>query len=285
MKRISSALLIALICSLIPSCADHDDPQLAPIDTTQVKITASVSDSPNSTWLTETEEITIRVSDVEMTAPKGVVLRNISLIANCNDFRYVFDEKPFSGDPLEFKIPLTRLKGRVYFSLRGTLIKKDCRDAEVIIKDNIQKIVFSEKPEFECEGWLSVSVSGKSTSGEEYNHSFEVTSTDHFTIPIPQNELYWTPLSGEASTIEVTLKGGAKAWSPNTSFKNEITNIAVGNSSGAPETARLTIPNKPGSLTAERLQLYVRTSYFGTWEGVTIDTYNLSNVFDIVETE
>ncbi|MDE5995170.1 MAG: hypothetical protein K2G60_06625 [Oscillospiraceae bacterium] len=286
MKKALFSLLIAILCALIlHSCADHDDPQLAPIDTTQVRINASVKDTPNSRWLTETEEMTISVSNVEMSAPKGVVLRSISLIAQSGSIKYLVDEKPFSGEPLEFKIPLNGMKGRINFSLRGNLIKQNSRDAEVIIKDNIQRIVFSETPEFKCEGWLYVSVKSKSTTGEEHNSSFEVRSSDPFTIPVPASKLYWEPSSGTASTIEVTLGSGATAWSPNTSFECAISKTAIGHSSGDPATLKMTIPNTPGALNSQNLQLYVLTTYFGTWEDVTIDNSNLTNVFGITETE
>lgn len=277
--------LSVLISAVLLSCSDHDNPQLSPIDTTQVKITATVRNSPDSQWSTVTEQLTVTVSDVEMTAPKGVVLRSISLIATNGHSRYVVDDKPFSGEPLEFKVPLTSLQGRVNFSLRGNLIKKDSRDAEVIIKDNIQTIVFTESPEFECQGWLYVTVKSKSTSGEEYSHSFEAKSTDHFTLPVPQSELYWKPSSGTAPTLELTIGSGATAWSPNTTFDCKITKTAIGGSSGDDSTISMTIPNTPGSLTSRKLQLYVLTSYFGTWENVTIDPYNLTNIFGIVETE
>lgn len=285
MKKFLVFSLLAIVSTAFTSCSDHDDPQLAPIDTTQVKITATVGDYPDTSWLNVTEQLTVTVSDVEMTAPKGVVLRSISLVANNGSARYLVDDKPFSGEPMEFKVPLTGIRGRVYFSLRGNLIKKDCRDAEVIIEDNIERIVFSETPEFECQGWLYVSVKSKSTSGEEYSHSFETVSTDHFTIPVPRSELYWEPSSGTASTLEVTMGSGANAWSPNTTFDCKITKTAIGSSSDDDITIRMTIPNTPGSLTEQKLQLYVRTSYFGTWENVTIDPYNLTNVFGIVETE
>lgn len=272
-----------MVAGIVASCADHDDPQLAPIDTTQVNITATVKDLPNTRWLSVGEEMTINVSNIEMTAPKGVVLRTVSLVANNGLSTYLIDDKPFSGQPLEFKVPLVGKQGRLNFSLRGNLIKKDSRDAEIIIADNIQKIVFSEIPEFECDGRLSVSVRGTSTTGEEYSRSFEVTSADRFTIAVPQSELYWQPTSGTASTIEVTLSSGATSWSPNTTFDNKITKMAIGHSTAGESTVKMTIPNTPGSLNAEKLQIYVVTSYYGTWENVTIEPYNLTNVFDIVE--
>ena len=285
MKKIPFYALLATVCMILPSCLDHDNPKLSPIDTTNVKITATVKDYPDTQWLNVAEELTVNVSDIEMTAPKGVVLRSVSLIANNGTGIYTVDDKPYSGEPLEFKVPLRMLKGRVNFSLRGNLIKKDSRDAEIIIADNIQKLIFSEEPKFECEGWLSVSVKSQSTTGEEYSHSFEVKSDDHLTIPIAQSELYWTPSSGTASTIEVTLGGGADAWTPNTTFDCKILKIAIGHSSGDEPTLKMTIPNTPGSLNSQKLQLYALTSYFGTWEDISIEPYNLTNVFDIVETE
>ncbi len=285
MNRSLLITLLIVIVTLIQSCADHDDPQLSPIDTSQVKINATVNDTPNTTWLNITEELTISVSNIEMSAPKGVFLRSISLVANNGIGRYTVDDKPYSGEPLEFKVPLTMLKGRVSFSLRGNLIKKDSRDAEIIIVDNIQKIVFSEEPEFKCEGWLCVSVMSKSTSGEIYENSFEVKSADDLIIPIPQSKLYWTPQEGTASTIEIKLDAGGTAWSPNTTFDCKITKSAIGHSSGDDSTLKLTIPNTPGSLGAEKLQEYIETSYFGTWENISIEPYNLTNVFSIVEVE
>ncbi len=285
MNRFLFYTVMLLVALIVPSCADHDDPQLAPIDTTQVKLNASVSVAPNSTWLTTGEELTIKVGDIEMAAPKGVVLRSISLVANNGTVRYDLDNKPYSGEPLEFKVPLTGVRGRVNFSLRGNLIKKNSRDAEILIADNIQKIVFSEEPKLECEGLLNVTVKSTSTTGEEYSRSFEVSSIDKFTIPVPQSELYWTPASGTASTIEVSLASSAEASSPNTTFDCAIVKTAIGASSGAPSTITMTLPNTPGSLNGANLKLYVITSYYGTWENVTIDPYNLTSVFDIIETE
>lgn len=282
MNKVSKLLLFVLL-SAVTSCADHDDPKLAPIDTTQVKITANVSDSPNSAWMNVTEEMTVRVSDVKMNAPKGVVLRSVTLMASSGYVKYTIDEKPYSGDPLEFKIPLTGMRGRLNFSLIGNLIKKDSRDAEILIADNIQKIVFSESPKFECEGWLYVSVKSKSTEGEEYNQSFEARSVDNFTISVPKEKLYWTPTSGTASTLEISLGTGGTAWSPNTTFDCKITKSAIGSSSGDGSTLKLTIPNSPGALNAQKLQEYIISSYYGTWEGITIEPYNITNVYDIVE--
>lgn len=268
---------------MLTSCLDHDDPKLSPIDTSEVAVAASVSNLPDSRWLTETEEMTIKVSDVKMSAPKGVVLKSISLVANSGMSRYVVDDKPYSGQPLEFKVPLYGLRGRVNFSLRGTLIKKDSRDAEILIADNIQCIIFTEKPVFECDGSLSASVKSRSTSGEEFSNSFEVKSIDHFTIAVPSDELYWTPKEGSASTIEVELRGDAVVWSPNTTFNGKVSRLSIGHDSGQPSVLKLTIPNTPGSLSAEKLQLYVDASFSGTWENVTIDPFSHLYVFGIAE--
>lgn len=280
-----SIVIITLISLLAASCSDHDDPKLAPIDTTKVKISAKVSETPAGSWMNVTEEMTIRVSDIEMSAPKGVVLRSISLSATSGNVRYNIDDKPYSGEPLEFKMPLTNMRGRLNFTLKGNLIQKNSRDAEIIIADNIQKIVFSEQPKFECEGWLYVSVKSKSTTGEEYNQTFEVRSNENLDIPIPADKLYWTPSSGTASELELSLGSGGTAWSSNTTFDCKITKSAIGHSSGDESTLKLTIPNKPGSLNAQKLQLYIIASYFGAWENVTIEPYNLTNVFSIIETE
>lgn len=276
-------VLLAVMGVVMPSCLDHDNPKLDPIDAAQVKVTATVKDVPNSKWLNVTEELTINVSDIEMTAPKGVVLRSVSLVANDGSYMRTLDDKPFSGEPMEFKVPLTGVHGRVNFSLRSNLIKKNCRDAEVIIADNIQKIVFSQTPEFQCDAKLKFSVKSKSTTGEEHSSEFDVVSVDHFTIAVPQSELCWTPVSGTASTLEVTIGSSATAWSPNTTFDCKITKMAIGKSSGAEPNIKISIPNKPGALNAQALQLYVVASYFGTWENVTIEPYNLTNVFSIVE--
>lgn len=285
MNRFLIISLMLLAGIALHSCEDHDDPQLAPIDTTQVRIKATVNARPGQSWLNVTEQLTISVSDVAMTAPKGVVLRSVSLIASNGMTRFLIDDKPFSGEPLEFKVPLVGKQGRLNFSLRGNLIKQDCRDAEVIIADNIERIVFSETPEFECEGCMVVSVKGTSSTGEEYTHSFEARSTDHFTLPVPQSELYWTPTSGTAPTIEVTLGSGAKVWSPNTTFKSSIISTSIGKSTDDGATLKLTLPNTPGSLNSMKLKLYVLSSFYGSWEGVTIDPHDHLNVFGITETE
>lgn len=285
MNRCFLLALLAILITVVSSCADHDDPKLAPIDTTQVKISADIKQSPEVSWFSLGEEMSIRVADVKMSAPKGVVLRSISLIVNNGNARYEVDEKPYSGETLEFKVPFSGLSGRLNFSLRANIIKKDCRDAEVIIADNIQAIVFSQEPKFECEGWLYVSVESRSTSGEEYVKSFEVQSNDHFSVSIPSSLLYWTPEEGVAPTIELTFGSGANVWSPNTTFNCKIVKKAIGHSTEGESTYKVTIPNIAGSLNAERLQLYVISSFFGTWENVTIDPYNVTDVFNIVETE
>lgn len=278
-----SLFLIFLFSLLVASCSDRDEPQLAPIDTSSVKIEATIKSTPTSQWLIPTEQLSIKISDVEMTAPQGIILQSITLIAHDGTKAEVVENKPFSGKPLEFRISLNNLRGRINFSLIGTLIKKDCRDAEIMIADNIERIIFSEMPEFECQGRLIVTVRSQSTTGEEYSNSFEVTSSDHFTISVPQEQLYWQPTTGTAPTIDITLGSGATAWSLNTTFKPEIIKTAIGNSTGDAPTAKFTIPNTPGSLDALKLQMYVLTSYYGTWENVTIESYSLTNIFAITE--
>lgn len=285
MKKITLSSLFFICCSLFISCLDHDDPTLSPIDTNQVKIETVVTDLPDLTWYNTSEEITINVGDVKMSAPDGVILKSISLYASNGSSKILIDEKPYSGETLVYKVPLTQLEGRINFSLIGNLIKKDCRDAEIIIADNIQKIVFSESPKFECTGKLSFLVKSVSTSGEEYLKYFEVASSDHFTIPVSQDELYWKPSDGTASELEISLGSGALAWSPNTTFESKILKTAIGNSTGDEAILKITIPNNPGSLNALNLHLYVETSYFGTWENISIEPYNLLSVFDIIETE
>ena len=278
-----SLFLIFVYSLLVASCSDREEPQLAPIDTSLVKIEATIKSTPTSQWLIPTEQLSIKVSDIEMTAPQGVILQSISLIANDGTTAEVVDNKPFSGKDLEFRVFLNNLRGRINFSLKGTLVKKECHDAEMLIADNIECIIFSEIPEFECQGRLIVTVHSQSTTGEEYSNSFEITSSDHFTIPVPQEQLYWQPASGTAPTIDLSLGSGATAWSPNTTFTPEIAKTALGNSTGDAPTAKFTIPNTPGSLDALKLQMYVITSYFGTWENVTIAPYSLTNIFAITE--
>ena len=283
MKKITALAYVTSICSILSSCADHDDPKLSPIDTSQIEISATVKDHPNTPWLNTSEEMTVDVNNVVMSAPKGVVLKSISLVANNGTSRYEVDEKPYSGEPLEFKVPLTGLRGRLNFSLRGNLIKKDSRDAEIIIADNIQKIIFSEAPKFECTAKLFVTVKSTSTTGEEYSNSFEACSADNLTIPVPQTELYWQPTSGTASTLEVSLGSSALAWSPNTTFDSSISKISIGHSSGETATLKITIPNTPGSLNSEKLQMYVIPSFYGTWENITIEPYSIIYPFSIIE--
>lgn len=263
------------------SCVDHDDPQLTPIDTTQVKISADVKVLPNNSWLNPTEEMTITVSNVEMNAPKGVVLRSLSLYKD----GYPIMTKPFSGETLEFKLPLSNIIGRLNISVIGNLIQKNCRDAEILIADNIQKIIFTQTPILECEGLLNVTVKSVSTSGEEYNKRFDVKSKDHFTIVIPQSELFWTPTEGTASTMEITFGGGATTWSPNSTLESKVTRINWGSKNPDDPVLKITIPNTPGALNQEKLQLYVTAQYYGVTENITVEPQNLISVFDIVESD
>jgi len=274
-----SLTVASVLCVIMSACADHDDPELDPIDTSKVKITASIDTQPAMPWLNPTEEMTIRVSDVEMLAPKGVVLRSISL---CEGGRTILD-KPFSGEELEFKIPLTYINGRVNFSVIGNLIQKKSRDAQIIIEDNIQRIVFSQTPEFACEGSVRITVKSISTSGEEYTNSFDVNSIGHSAIPVPQSELYWSPASGTASTLELTLEGGAKAWSTNSTLECSAQRIYWVADNGP--VLKMSIPNSPGALDKQKLQLYVVVERFGVYEGVTVESSDLMYVFGLVESK
>lgn len=271
--------LLSLLCILLSSCADNDDARLEPINTSKVKISANVTVSPSCYWMNKSEELSITVSDVVLDAPKGVVIRNISVFAD--DFLVL--RKPYFGETLDFKFQLERGYGKVYFSVRAELIKQNSRDAEIIIKDNIPLIVFSETPKFECEGNLNISVRSTSTSGEEHINTFEVKSGDDSKIIVPANELYWTPSDGEASTLQLTISSGATAWSPNTTFDCAVSKTAIGNSTADNPTLEITIPNSPGALNNAHLQEYVICNYSGIWENVTITPLTETFCFDIVE--
>lgn len=281
-KLIIPFILLAFLS--VVSCSDHDDPKLSPIDTSKVKITANVSATPSVNWLNPTEELTVRVADVDMSAPKGVVLRSVSLMVEGREWQ----QKPFSGEAVEFKIPLNHLPlGRVNFAVWGGLIQKNSRDADIIIADNIQKIIFSETPEFDCEATVDVAVKSVSTSGEEHSHSFQVKSTDGSTIELPSNELYWTPESGTAQTLELTLTASAKAVSTNSTLQAKVDRVYWNGTES--ETLRLTIPNSVGSLKGSRMvqkdkiMLIVGTVRFGTFENVTVDESPLTYIFSLME--
>lgn len=115
MKKTFYIVLLAAVYALVASCADHDDPKLSPIDASQVKITANVSDRPNASWMVPTKEMTISVQNLEMTAPKGVVLKSVYLVANTDLGSRLIEEKPYSGQDMEFKVPLTSMRGRINF--------------------------------------------------------------------------------------------------------------------------------------------------------------------------
>lgn len=280
MKRTLQFMLLGM-CSLLTACADHDDPELAPIDTSEIKINASVDVQPSSTWLNPTEEMTIRVANVSMDAPKGVVLRSISLYEKGHKIM----DKPFSGETLEFKVPLTNMIGRANFSIVGNLIQKNCRDAEILIEDNIQRIVFTQTPKLECEAHINVTVKSLSTTGEEFSQRFDVESNEAGVVLIPDDKLYWTPKSGTASTVELTLGGGADTWSSNSTLESEVTRISWGFSYPAEPVVKLTLANTPGSLDKEKLAMTVLATYFGTTENITVEPQRLTVVFDIRESK
>ncbi len=278
MKKIIQILLLG-ICCIATSCADHDDPELTPINTTDVKINADIDVVPSAKWLNPTEEVTIRVSNVNMVAPKGIVLRSISLYESGQKIL----DKPFSGENLEFRVPLTYMQGRVYFSIIGNLIQKNCRDAQILIEDNIQVIVFSQTPKLDCKAHINVSVKSVSTSGEEFSQRFDVESNEAGVVLIPQDKLYWTPTSGTASTIELTLGGGADTWSSNSTLQSEVTRISWGSKYPVEPVLNLSISNQPGSLDKEKLDMYVLATYYGTTENITIEPQRLTTLFEIRE--
>lgn len=278
-------LILSFFCGaviLATACKDHDDPELWPIDTSEVKITADISVTPSVSWMTPSEELTVRVANVEMTAPKGTVIRNINIMVN--DWRV--QQKPFSGETLEFKLPLNQVRpGRLNIAVYAELIRKDCRDAEIIIADNLQRIVFSEIPEFDCESTADITVTSKSTSGEEYNHSFQAKSSDHFTITVPKSEIYWTPKEGTASTLDLTLTASAESFSTNSTLESYVERAYWGAEYGASPTIKISIPNRPGALNDKKLMMIVNTTRSGTWENVSISNNKMTYTFDVIETE
>lgn len=278
MNKLSKILLLIFLV-VATSCADHDDPALSPIDTSNVKISAKVDAVPTSSWLSTAEEMTIRISDVEMSAPKGIVLRNINLFNNGQ--RII--SKPYSGEALEFKVPLNYMNGRINFSLIGDLIQKNHRDAEILIVDNIQRIVFNQIPKLDYKAYINVTVRSVSTTGEEFFQRFDVESEDGVIISIPKDKLYWTPISGTASTIELTLGGGADTWSSNSTLESEVTGISWSTSTPDDPVLKTSIPNEAGSLDKLKLSMDVNARFFGNTENITIEPQNLSLSFIIRE--
>ena len=49
------------------------------------------------------------------------------------------------------------------------------------------------------------------------------------------------------------------------------------------QSISLVANNTPGALDALKLQMYVMTSYYGTWENVTIEPYKLTSIFAVTE--
>ncbi len=280
MNKLTHFILLAMFC-MVTSCVDHDNPELTPIDTSEVKITSSVDVQPSTTWLNPTKEITIRISNVTMNAPKGVVLRSISLYEN----GYSIMDKPFSGETLEFKVPLSNMQGRVNFSIIGNLIQKNCRDAQILIEDNIQRLVFTQTPKLECTAHINVTVKSVSTSGEEFSQWFDVESNEVGIVEIPNDKLYWTPKSGTASTIELTLGGGATTWSSNSTLESEVTRISWNSNNSGDPVLKISIPNIIGSLDSEKLSMTVLATYFGTTENITVEPQKLIVLFDIRESK
>lgn len=279
MKNNLIYLLLCLLAVSVTSCADHDSPELAPIDTSNVRITAKVNVTPTIEWLNPSEEITVTVSDVSMTAPKGVVLRNINLMID----GHLAIQKPYSGETLEFKVPLNYVQtGRINIALWGDLIQKNYRDAQIIIADNIQYVVFSETPEFECMAKVDVTVKSTLSTGEKYSSSFQVTSDAGHNLPIPASELY---IPGEPSaTLEVTMAASAESFSTNTTLKSQISRIYWSGNNGTGTAVTFTMPNTPGYLNtwemgSRQIMLIVDTTMSGTWENVTVKPSSMKYVF------
>lgn len=273
--------LAGVACVFMNACVDHDDPKLSPIDTTQVKIESDVMVSPDAvwSWYGRSEELTVKVADVKMTAPKGVVLRSVDLIVNGG--RY--SSKPYSGEPLEFKVPLVNVApGRLNMSVIGNLIKKDARDAEILIADNLQQTVFEAVPDFECKAAVDVTVTGSSTTGEELNRTFRVES-DGRTIKVPQEDLYWTPSSGTAGTIDVTMTASAEVWSTNSTLEAMASGIHWNGGVSTTPSYKFTLENTSGSLATKKCGIIVETTRFGVWEGVNTGETKLIYVFSVTE--
>lgn len=278
MNKLAIAI-VSVLCVVTTSCADHDDPELSPIDTSKIKISAIVDAAPTSLWLSSSDEMTIRVSDVAMSAPKGIVLRNITL---CNNGQRIIS-KPYSGEALEFKLPLNYMNGRANFSVIGNLIQKNCRDAEILIADNIRRIIFSQIPALEYKARLNVTVKSVSTTGEEFFQRFDVESKDGVLLSIPDDKLYWSPTSGIASTIELSLAGSADTWSFNSTLESEVTAISWNTYNLADPVLKISLPNEPGSLDQLKLRMDVSARFFGTTENITIDPQDLSLSFFVRE--
>ena len=275
--------VLGAMCVALAGCADHDDPELNPIDTTAVRISSDVKVSPQVawSWYDQSEKLTVSVDNVNMDAPKGVVLRSVDLLANGS----VIASKPFAGERLEFMLPLSDVStGRLNLAVMGNLIQKNARDAQILIADNLEQIVFKEIPDFDCKVTLEVTVTGRSTTGEELNKTFEVESKDHFTVEVPASELYWTPTSGTASTLEVTMTASAEVWSTNSTLECGVTRIYWGGNSSTP-VYKFTINNSKGALAAKKCGIDVDTTRWGVWEGVNTGNTNLTYIFSVAETD
>ena len=272
---------VAAVCVVLVGCADHDNPELEPIDTSDVKITSDVKVSPQVawSWYDQSEQLKVSVDNVNMDAPKGVVLRSVDLLANGS----VIASKPFAGERLEFMLPLSGVPtGRLNLAVMGNLIQQNARAAQILIADNLEQIVFKEIPDFDCKATLEVTVTGRSTSGEELNRTFEVESKDHFTVEVPANELYWTPTSGTASTLEVTMTASAEVWSTNSTLECGVTRIYWGENSSTP-VYKFTMNNSKGALAAKKCGIVVDTTRWGVWEGVNTGNTNLIDHFSVTE--
>lgn len=66
-------------------------------------------------------------------------------------------------------------------------------------------IVFDSKPRYTTAATVDVAVSGKSSTGETYQRDMQLQTTPDGRIPFPKEAFAWTPASGTASTLDVSL--------------------------------------------------------------------------------
>lgn len=267
--------------------SDNDAPELPQepeisqeeIDASKIVISAKISTGIKSgnLWCNPDDEIMLKVADIDFKAPEGVILQSITLLANGDSIA----NKPYSGKPLEFYVYTKNLEpGNINFSIIGNLIKKDARDAQIIIKDNISKIIFSEVPEFERENTVDVTVKSISSSGEEYNNSFQASAYG-FDLFIPSSEIYWTPKEGDAKTVQLTLTANFRVSSTNSTLNAKPQSIYWNGESSS--TINIEIPNTPGSLKKEKLSATLEYTIWGKWENVNIGNVNFIAGFAVSE--
>lgn len=273
MKKLFQNILIgALGFAGFVSCEDHDSPELSPIDTTEIGITASITLNPSHLWYTTRDEYGIKVGNIDMTAPQGTVIRTVSLLI---DGQTVM-EKPWSGDMLEFQLPLSsQWKGKHKAAIWCKLIRKNARDADYIIKDNMDLTVFDEIPQFNKDVAVRFTVSGKSATGETYSQEILVPSDHHGQVEIPSSDLYPDNVSSLQVTMEIANVSVAAIHSDQlqTTINNSYWNTSDKN------TITLKIPNEAGALEnalkEKHLFPIIDARIHGTHEGIAVDVPSL----------